>query len=87
MTRVVLPSQLFEYSRGEREVEASGATLDALLDDLDHRFPGLKFRVIDEQRRVRRHVILFVGEARVEDLDTPIPAGVAVHVVGALSGG
>lgn len=87
MTRVVLPSQLFEYTRGAREVDADGATLGALLDDLDRRFPGLRFRVIDEQDRVRRHVILFVGERRVEDLATPIPAGATVHVVGALSGG
>ena len=31
-------------------------------------FPGFRFRVIDEQDRVRRHILLFVGEERCEDL-------------------
>ena len=52
-----------------------------------NKLPGFRFRVIDEQNRVRRHILLFVGEDRQEDLDAPIPAGRAVTIVGALSGG
>ncbi len=87
MTRVVVPSQLRSYTNGESEVSAHGATLDDVLCDLDRQFPGFRFRVIDEQDRVRRHVILFVGEERCEELGTPILAGVTVQIVGALSGG
>lgn len=85
--RVVLPSQLQGYTDGRREVEAEGATLGEVLVDLDRRHPGLRFRVIDEQDRVRRHVLLFVGRERSEDLSTPVPPGATVTVVGALSGG
>ena len=85
--RVVVPSQLRGYTAGRGEVDADGATLDAVLDDLDRRYPGFRFRVIDEQRRVRPHILLFVGEEREEDLAAPIPAGKAVTIVGALSGG
>ena len=87
MVKVVVPSQLRGYTSGRSEVEASGATLAELLADLDGQFPGFRFRVIDEQNRVRRHILLFVGEDRQEDLDAPIPAGRAVTIVGALSGG
>ena len=85
--RVIVPSQLHGYTGGRAEVEAEGATLGALLWDLDRQFPGLRFRVIDEQDRLRRHMLLFLGEERQEDLATPIPAGAAVFLVGALSGG
>jgi hypothetical protein len=54
MIRVLVPSQLHAYTGGVSRLEAAGATIDAVFDDLDRRFPGLRFRVIDEQARVRR---------------------------------
>lgn len=87
MPRVVIPSQLRSYTGGRSEVDASGATVAAVLLDLERQFPGFRFRVIDEQDRVRRHIIVFVGGERVEDLGTPIPVGAELHIVGALSGG
>jgi molybdopterin converting factor small subunit len=85
--RVVVPTQLRSYTSGLAEVSADGATLGAVLVDLDRQFPGFRFRVIDEQRRVRRHIILFVGGEREENLDSPIPPGAELQIVGALSGG
>lgn len=87
MPRVVVPSQLRSYTAGRSDVDAEGATLANVLADLDRQFPGFRFRVIDEQDRVRRHIIIFVGGERVEELGTEIPAGAEVHIVGALSGG
>jgi molybdopterin synthase sulfur carrier subunit len=85
--RVIIPSQLRGYTGGRDEVAAEGATLGDVLVDLDRQFPGFRFRVIDEQDRVRRHVLLFVGSERCGDLGAAIPAGAAVQIVGALSGG
>jgi molybdopterin converting factor small subunit len=85
--RVLVPSQLRSYTGGREDVWADGATLSAVLADLDRQFPGLRFRVIDEQDRVRRHIIFFVGGERQDDLLTPVPPGVDVQIVGALSGG
>ena len=85
--RVVVPTQLRGYTDGRAEVTADGVTLDDVLHDLDRQFPGFRFRVIDEQDRVRRHIILFVGGDRQDDLGASIPPGVAVQIVGALSGG
>ena len=87
MTRVIVPTQLRGYTAGKAEVEASGATLGDVLSDLDRQFPGFRFRVIDEQDRVRRHVIIFVGAEREENLGAAIAPGVDVQIVGALSGG
>ncbi|HEU4612690.1 MAG TPA: hypothetical protein VFS15_11460 [Kofleriaceae bacterium] len=85
--RVIVPTQLRGYTAGKSEVEAAGATLGDVLADLDRQFPGFRFRVIDEQDRVRRHVIIFVGAEREENLAATIPAGADVQIVGALSGG
>lgn len=85
--RVVVPTQLRGYTGGRAEVEAEGETLGAVLVDLDRRFPGFRFRVIDEQDRVRRHIVLFVAGEREEALAAPIPPGAELFIVGALSGG
>ena len=85
--KVIVPTQLRGYTAGLAEVSAEGATLDAVLVDLDRQFPGFRFRVIDEQDRVRRHIILFVGGDRQDELGSAIPPGAELQIVGALSGG
>lgn len=87
MIRVLIPSQLTSYTAGETRLEAQGATVDAVLDDVDRRFPGLKFRVIDEQDRVRRHMRLFVGMDETRDVRRPLRDGDELLIFGALSGG
>ncbi|HYF08740.1 MAG TPA: MoaD/ThiS family protein [Acetobacteraceae bacterium] len=85
--RVLLPTPLAEYTRHRREVEADGATLDQLFDDLDRRFPGLRFRVIDEQGAIRPHIKVFVNRVQAGSLARPLAASDEVLVVAALSGG
>ena len=85
--KVVLPTALAEYTGRRREVEAHGASLGALLDDLDRRFPGLRFRVIDEQGAVRAHIKIFVNRLQEASLARALAPGDEVLVVAALSGG
>ena len=87
MNPVWIPSQLHAYTGGVSRVEASGATIDAVLDDLDRRFPGLKFRVVDEQGRIRPHMRLFVGRQAARDIQASIGQGAELLIFGALSGG
>ena len=87
MTQVLIPSQLTSYTDGATRVAASGTTVGAVLDDLDRRFPGLKFRVIDEQDRVRKHMRLFIGRAETRDVGRAIGADEELLIFGALSGG
>ncbi len=55
MVPVLVPSQLHAYTSGASRLTADGATIDEVLTDLDRRFPGLRFRLIDEQDRIRPH--------------------------------
>lgn len=84
--KVLLPTPLLSYT-GRREVEAAGATLAAALADLDRQFPGLRFRVVDEQDRLRAHMRFFVNGTAVFSLATPLAAGDELILVQALSGG
>lgn len=84
--KVLIPSPLLSYTKA-REVEATGTTIAELLADLDRQFPGLRFRVVDEQDRIRRHMRFFVNGEQVFDLAQPLRPRDAVQIVQALSGG
>jgi sulfur-carrier protein len=70
--RVRIPTPLRSYTGGESEVCAAGTTLRQLLDDLDRRYPGVAFRVVDEQGRLRPHMVVWLRGERCRDLDTRI---------------
>ena len=79
-------SPLHSYTNA-REVEANGATLTELLADLDRLYPGLRFRVIDEQNTMRVHMRFFVnGEQLFDVTPSPRPTN-AAYLLQALSGG
>jgi len=84
--RVLIPSPLRSYTK-EREVEAAGSTLAELLADLDRQYPGIRFRMIDEQDQMRAHMRFFVNGAQVFDMAHALRVSDAVQIVQALSGG
>ena len=84
--KVLMPSALRSYTR-QSHVEASGATLEALFDDLDRRYPGLRFRVVDEQGLLRANMRVFVNGLGVRDLRHALRPDDDVAIVLALSGG
>ena len=84
--KVLIPGALRSYTE-KGETEASGATLGAVLADLDRAYPGIRFRVIDEQDRIRRHIRIFVNGDQARDLAQPLAATDEVIIVQALSGG
>jgi sulfur-carrier protein len=85
--RVLIPSPLRSYTGGQDEVAGRGDTVGAVLADLERQFPGIRFRMIDEQGRVRSHIKVFVGGELRDDLAAEVPDGAAVQIVAALSGG
>lgn len=85
--KVCIPTPLRSYTGERREVEANGNTLGELLVDLDRRYPGIRFRMIDEQDAIRRHIRIWVNRDQVATLDTPLRSGDEVIIFQALSGG
>jgi molybdopterin synthase sulfur carrier subunit len=85
--RVTLPTPLDSYTGGKREVEAAGGSIAELLEELDRRYPGLRFRLIDEQDQIRPHIRFFVNGTAVTHIGQPLSPEDNVLVVAALSGG
>jgi len=85
--RVRVASLLHSYTGGLKVIELEAATVGEALKALEQRFPGLHFRVIDEQGQIRPHMNVFLNEDKVQNLATPVAAGMEIYIVGALSGG
>jgi sulfur-carrier protein len=84
---VRIASPLRSYTGGAAVVAADGTTLAEVLADLDRRFPGIRFRMIDEQDSIRPHIRLYVETREVRSLSESVGARETVHVICALSGG
>lgn len=84
--KVRIPSALRSYTE-RAETEASGATLAEVLMDLERQYNGIRFRMIDEQDRIRAHIRMFVNGVQVRELDRPLQTGDELVIVQALSGG
>jgi molybdopterin converting factor small subunit len=85
--KVRIPTPLRSYTEQQPWVEASGDTVAQVLHDLDRQFPGIRFRMIDEQDRLRPHMKVFVNDDMTRDLDTPVAESDVVTIMQALSGG
>lgn len=85
--KVIIPSPLLSYTRQQKEVDATGATVAELLEDLNRSFPGIRFRMIDEQDAIRPHMKIFVNGEQVFALKTALTPTDEVHILQALSGG
>ena len=84
---VRIPTPLRSYTDQQGTVEAEGATLAELLHDLDRRHPGIRFRMVDEQGRIRRHMRVFLNRETVDDLAAAIVETDEIVIMQALSGG
>ena len=84
---VHIPSPLRSYTEGARQVQAEAGRVDELLAVLERHYPGLRFRIIDEQDGIRTHIKLFVNTQQIRALDTPLRPSDTFHIICALSGG
>jgi sulfur-carrier protein len=85
--RVLVPNPLRSYTRDAATVSAEGGTLGDVVGDLDRRYPGIRFRIVDEHGRIRQHIKFFVNGLQVRDLSPRLDGGDEVMIVCALSGG
>lgn len=92
---VLIPGLLRSYTSGVERVELAVAAPAGMaapcvgdaLAALEARFPGLRFRIVDEQGRIRPHIKIFVDRVLAREPAVPLPAAATLLIVGALSGG
>src|SRR3954465_11668699 len=87
---VRIPTILRTHTAGNKTVEGNGATLAALVDDLDSQHPGLKNRLVTEEGKLHRFVNVYVNDEDVRftgALDTQVKDGDSVTILPAGAGG
>ena len=84
---VHIPSPLRAYTAGAANVRAEGGTIEEVLASLERQFAGIRFRMMDEQSRIRPHIRLYLDAQEATVLSQKVDAGAALHVICALSGG
>ena len=90
MPIVRIPTPLRKLTNGKEEVSAAGATVGALVADLERQFPGLKERICDDTGAVRRFVNIFQNDEDIrflQNLDTPVKDSDEISIVPAIAGG
>lgn len=88
--RVRVPTPLRKFTQGSDEVDASGATVTGLLNDLEENYPGIKERILDDAGKVRRFVNVYVNGDDIrflKNMDTPVKDGDNISIVPAIAGG
>lgn len=85
--KVHIPSPLLSYTTQVTPVEVTGVTLLELIDGLEARFTGFRFRVLDEQGGIREHIRFFLDTTPETDLEASLVGIGEVHIICALSGG
>ena len=88
--RVRVPTPLRKFTQGSDEVDANGATVSAMLDDLEQNHPGIKERIMDENGKVRRFVNVYVNGDDIrflKNVDTALKDGDSISIVPAIAGG
>ncbi|MCD6638893.1 MAG: MoaD/ThiS family protein [Nocardioides sp.] len=86
---VRIPTILRTYTDGAKAVTADGATLSALIDDLESTYPGIKDRLVDNGD-LRRFVNVYINDEDVRfigGLDADLADGDQVVVLPAVAGG
>jgi sulfur-carrier protein len=87
---VRIPTPLRKFTGGAESVTASGATVAALVEDVESRHPGLKERICDDAGKVRRFVNVYVNGEDIRflgSLETPVKDGDEISIVPAIAGG
>jgi sulfur-carrier protein len=84
---VRIPTPLRSYTNQAARVTSQGETIREILADLDAQFPGIRFRVVDEQGVLRQHMKIFVNEESLRDLETVVAETDEITLMQGLSGG
>lgn len=87
---VSIPTILRGHTGGEKRVSADGATLEAVIADLDANYRGIAERLLDGSGKLNRFVNIYVNDEDVRfsgGLATEVSDGDEVTILPAVAGG
>ena len=87
---VRIPTPLRKLTQDKENVQANGATIQAIVDDLERQYPGLKERLCDERGELRRFVNIYLNDEDIrfaQGKATPVKGGDEISIIPAIAGG
>ncbi|NER59742.1 MoaD/ThiS family protein [Pseudomonas sp. MAFF212428] len=84
-----VPTLLRSYTQDSKRVEAQGHTVREVVDDLERRYPGIRPRLMDEQR-LHRFVNVYLNDEDIrflDNLDTTLTDRDELTILPAVAGG
>ena len=87
MARVFIPTMLQPLAGGVKEVQIEAGNVRQAVDELDQLFPGLKARLVEENKIRSNLAVAIDGEVGRMGLLEKLGENSEVHFVPAISGG
>jgi molybdopterin synthase sulfur carrier subunit len=87
---VRIPTPLRKFTGDRTDIEADGAIVSEVIDNLEQRHPGIKDSLVDESGSLRRFVNVYVNEEDIrflDGIDTQVKDGDSLTIVPAIAGG
>jgi molybdopterin synthase sulfur carrier subunit len=87
---VRIPTPLQKFTKNQSEVQAEGATVQEVLDNLEQNFPGIRERLCDEQGSVRKFINLYLNDEDIRFMEgerTTLKDGDELAIIPAIAGG
>ncbi len=88
--KVKIPTPLQKLTGDKSEIEATGATLKDILDNMEEQYPGMKERLYSEDGKLRRFINIYVNEEDIRFLSsdkTAVKDGDVISIIPAIAGG
>ncbi|OAI38848.1 molybdopterin synthase sulfur carrier subunit [bacterium SCGC AG-212-C10] len=88
--QVRVTSVLQKLTDGKKTIEGSGATVSAVLDDIETRHPGFKAQMYGPDGKLHRFVNIYLNDEDIRytgGVDTSLKQGDVLDILPALAGG
>jgi molybdopterin synthase sulfur carrier subunit len=87
MPKVWIPALLLPLSEGKQTVDISGKTVRQVIDNLELEYPGIRARLMDDDRLRPSITVMVDGVISQEKLRHKLDESSEVHFIPAISGG